>query len=66
MSVKLHQREKLPSLIIMNIPAQFAVMPSVPWETLRFFPKELIEFKESSAEMKRTKTVYCTEYECIK
>ena len=50
----------------MNIPAQFAVMSSVPWEDLGFFPKELSEFKESSAEMKRTKTVYCTECECMK
>ena len=32
-------------------------MSSVPWEALRFFPKELNEFKESSVEMKRTKTV---------
>ena len=49
----------------MKIPAWSSVMSSVPSEALRFFPKELNAFKESSVEMKQTKTVYCTEYECI-
>ena len=39
----------------MNIPAQFSVISSVPWEALGFFPKELNAFKESSVEMKQMK-----------
>ena len=42
-------------LFIMNIPAQFSVISSVPWEALGFFPKELNAFKESSVEKKQTK-----------
>ena len=49
----------------MKIPAWCSVMSSVPWEVLHVFPKELSAFKESSVEMKRTKTVYCTEYICL-
>ena len=52
------------NVFIMKIPAWSSVMSSVPWEALRFFPKEFNAFQESSVEMKRTKTVYCTEYEC--